>query len=64
MDKFETLTNEELNLASGGMDCRTAIAVSQAYTAAAGVMSAVGDQLTSMLFSGRAQGVIDGGCPK
>jgi len=60
---MDTLTNEELNLVSGGMDCRTAIAVSQAYVAAAQVMGAVGDNLSSMNFSGRATGVIQGACP-
>ena len=63
MDNFRTLTNEELNLVSGGMDCRTAIAVSQAYNAAAKVMGALGDNLSSMHFSGRAMGVLDGACP-
>ena len=64
MNDLYHLTEGDLDQVSGGMDCSTAIAVAQAYTTFAGVLNALGDSAGSMYFSGRAMGVLDGGCPK
>jgi bacteriocin-like protein len=63
---YETheLNDAELNEVSGGMDCRSAIAVAQVYVSVAGVLGALGDSAGSAYFSGQAKGVLQGGCPK
>jgi len=53
------LSDVDLDWVSGGMDCKTAIAVSQAYAAAAGVMLGIGDTSQSIIFSRTASDVLN-----
>ena len=62
--QFHHIADSDLDQASGGMDCSTALAVSRAYVAAAGVMSGLGNAVMTSYFAGKASGVMEAGCPK
>ena len=57
------LTENDLEQVSGGdAKCDTALNLSQGYGAIADVCLAVGATDLSMLYSGKAMGVLEGGC--
>lgn len=61
-ERVQLLSDDQLDTITGGMDCRTARAVSDAYIAAGMVMQSVGQDLTAKGFYSRAAGVRQGGC--
>lgn len=56
------LNDGELEAVVGGMDCKSAMAVAQVYIITAEALGAMGNSAGSAPFSGRAQGVLEGGC--
>lgn len=65
--KYETgeLNDAELEAVAGGMDCDTALVVSNIYLTAATALLGLGDLGTAGYFIGKSAGVKEGaGCPK
>ena len=58
------LNDAELETVAGGMDCKSAMAVAQVYIITADALGALGNSAGSAVFSGKAQGVLEGGCHK
>jgi hypothetical protein len=56
--EIRELNTAELDLVSGGMDRKTAIAVSKAYIAAGDVMLAIGYTSQASVFYGKALDVL------
>jgi hypothetical protein len=64
ISEIRELNHAELDSASGGMECGTAIAVAKAYVAFGDVMNSLGDSVGAATFYGKAEGVLQGGCAK
>ena len=62
MTNLNNLTDRELDQVCGGMDCKTAIAVASVYISVANVLLAADDSAGGAALSGRATGMIEGGC--
>jgi hypothetical protein len=45
------------------MDCKTAIAVAQIYISVGKILGSLGNNVGAASFYGRANGVLQGGCP-
>jgi hypothetical protein len=58
------ITDGDLDQVSGGMDCKTALLVAGLYESVATIAAAAGNAALSSYFSGKAAGLVDGGCPK
>jgi hypothetical protein len=56
------LTLDELNEVSGGMDCKTGLAVSKFYGAMADCMKSVGNGGLQAYYLGMAMGALQGAC--
>ena len=63
MTDIRELSINELDVVSGGMDCKTGIAVSHIFSLAGQVLQAFGDKVGAAEMGGRAHGVIVGSCP-
>jgi hypothetical protein len=58
------MSEEELGAAVGGVTCQTALNLAKGYTAISGLILAVGgSSVQAATFAGKAQGVLQGGCP-
>jgi len=64
ISELRELNDNELDLVAGGMDCKSSMAVAQVYILTAEALGALGNSAGSAAFSGRAQGVLEGGCHK
>jgi bacteriocin-like protein len=57
------LNDDELNEVSGGLDCKSAVAVGQFYMGLSKVMYALGNDIMGAYYGGKGSGIITGGCP-
>lgn len=62
MTDLNTLNDENLEQATGGMACSTAISLAKFYIGLAGVLGALGNSSGSAAASGKAQGLLEGAC--
>ena len=62
MTDIRELSINELDAVSGGMDCKTAVAVSHTFSLAAEILLAFGDDVGAAGMAGRAHGVLMGSC--
>ena len=64
MTDFNRLTDDNLDLVTGGMSCQTAIYVAKFWFDVAGVLGALGNTAGAAGAHGRGEGLLDGGCQK
>lgn len=62
MNDIRELNDAELEAVSGGMDCKTALIVSDIYATTALALRALGNDMMGNFFAGKAAGVAEGGC--
>jgi hypothetical protein len=63
MTNFNSLIDDDLDQVTGGMDCKTAIYVAKFWNDVAGILGAMGNTQAASAATGRANGVMDAGCP-
>ena len=61
--EIRQLNDTDLEAVAGGMDCRTAVAVSKIYISVGDILNSLGDSTGATNFYGQANGVLQGGCP-
>ena len=62
MTDIRELSINELDAVSGGMDCKTGMAVADTYMLAGEILSALGDHVGAGTMFGRGRGVLEGSC--
>ena len=62
--QIDRLTDSTLDMISGGMECRTSIAISNGYLSLARVFVSMGDTASGAFYAGKAMGIMEGACPK
>ncbi|OJU29073.1 MAG: hypothetical protein BGN91_14045 [Nitrobacter sp. 62-13] len=61
--EMRELNDTDLETVAGGMDCRTAIAVSKIYISVGDILNSLGNSAGAAGFYGQATGVLQGACP-
>ena len=61
-NKTFELSDEDLRIVAGGMDCATAKAVAGIYASVSTALGALGNTTQAAIYIGKAQGVLQGGC--
>jgi hypothetical protein len=61
--EMRELNDTNLEAVAGGMDCRTAIAISKIYISVGDILNSLGNSAGAAGFYGQANGVLQGACP-
>ena len=64
IDGIRSLSDDELAVVDGGMECAAAIALGWVYTTTAVILNAAGNKEGAQYFLGKSQGLLQGACPQ